>query len=150
MALLIFHYGVNMKNIEIRMIFKVIPVPIFWTEKFLEDWSGGLSAGIFCIIRPKYRDRKDEGIVTHELRHCKQFYSRFLFFSFMYLFNWKYRLNAEIEAYAEQIETYKKDPINVTWVINVLETKYKIPSGNRELIKQKLKDKCPSIKLVID
>jgi hypothetical protein len=98
-----------LKNIEFRSIFKVIPIPIFWTDKTLKDWQGGYSLGIFCVIRPKYRERNDEGIVEHELEHCRQSYAGLLIFNgLLYKFNAKHRLNAEIEAYALQARVYEK------------------------------------------
>ena len=59
-----------------RLVFRVVPVPITYTEKLPE----GIGARIpwyapVVQIRPKYRG--DEGLVQHELEHARQWWQCF-------------------------------------------------------------------------
>lgn len=90
--------------ITFRIIFGFIPVPIIWTDRFMPDWCGGKSFGVFCIIRPKYR--KDEGLIQHELTHCRQFCRTFGSHAIRYSLDEGYRLDAEVEAYRVQLSRY--------------------------------------------
>lgn len=53
-------------------IFKFLPVPIFYTHKYLQSYQDGRSLGILAIIRISTQTSKS--IHAHELEHCKQFY----------------------------------------------------------------------------
>lgn len=132
-----------MKSIEIRRIFGFIPVPIFWTERTLEDWQGGYSLGVFCVIRPKYRDRKDEGIVRHELRHCEQFYCSPLTHGVRYRLSKKYRLKCEIDSYSEQLRHYTGRVSHLQWMVTAICEKYGLTVARTEA-EQALREACSS------
>ena len=121
--------------VTFRKIFGFIPIPIFWTDRFLKDWSGGQSNGLFCIIRPKYIS--DEGIIEHELTHCKQYFRTAGIHSFLYLFNKNYRATVEVEAYAVQLSKYSDPLLRVDSVVESLFTKYDL-GMDRTILKTKL------------
>jgi hypothetical protein len=52
----------------------LLPVFVFYTDS-MSDWQGGCAAGPIIRIRPKYRDRGDEGIHLHEMEHARQWYA---------------------------------------------------------------------------
>lgn len=130
-----------MKNVEFRRVFGFIPVPIFWTEKTLKSWQGGYSVGFFCVIRPKYRDRRDEGIVEHELEHCRQFYSRFPLHGLLYRFSQEYRLKAEMAAYAVQLGRYENREANLRWMVDAMASKYDLDHTPEE-IERRFRELC--------
>ncbi|MDH5327768.1 MAG: hypothetical protein OEZ68_15750 [Gammaproteobacteria bacterium] len=63
----------------LKFIFGFIPVPVFIVHSLKHDWQAGVSYGLFVLIRQGYEH--DEGLIEHELVHCKQFY----FVSFFFL-----------------------------------------------------------------
>ena len=98
----------------------------------LPDWVGGrCNFPIFAyfglgtckiVIRPKYKD--DVGIHNHEICHATQ-YKRDWFHALKYKFSAKYRLEAELEAYTEQIKAYSYTNIGqAMWIVNALVNKY--------------------------
>lgn len=111
--------------ISFHLIHKLIPVPVFWTDRFLKEWQGGASFGIFCVIRPKYKD-KDRGILEHELTHCEQFYSLVGLHSLLYLISSDYRLIAEVEAYRKQLEYCENKEASIEWMADAIATKYNL------------------------
>ncbi|TAK45272.1 MAG: hypothetical protein EPO27_10670 [Betaproteobacteria bacterium] len=60
-----------------RRIFGFIPVPVVYTDR-LPEGVGGRAIGPLVQIRPKYRERGDEGLHQHELDHVKQFWRLWL------------------------------------------------------------------------
>lgn len=50
------------------------PAFIHYTDD-MEDWQGAYATGPVVRIRPKYRDRGDDGIHLHELEHVRQWYA---------------------------------------------------------------------------
>lgn len=110
---------------EFYTIFGFIPVPVFWTNRFLESWQGGKSKGIFCIIRRKYKGI-DNGILEHELTHCRQFYSTLFLHGFFYRFSSKYRLQSEVEAYKKQLEYYQNKEFCINWMSKAIVEKYNL------------------------
>jgi hypothetical protein len=130
-----------MTNITIRSVLGFIPVPIFWSNRMLKEWQGGVSYGFFCVIRPIYRDRNDNGIVQHELRHCYQFYTRFPLHSILYSFNRKYRLRAEMEAYAIQLTVYGGGQKDFIWMVDALYSKYNLGMERDEIL-SKFREYC--------
>lgn len=85
---------------KIRMIYGVIPVPVFYVKSL--GWAAGRSNGFFVRIVEKYKD--DKGLLEHELQHCRQFYRTFGLHGFLYKFSKKYRYNMEIECYRIQLK----------------------------------------------
>jgi len=110
---------------SIYCIFWFIPIPVFWTDKYLESWQGGKSKGLFCIIRKKYKGI-DNGILEHELTHCRQFYRTFFLHGFFYKFSPKYRLQSEIEAYKKQLEHYQDKEFSINWMAKAIVEKYNL------------------------
>jgi len=101
---------------KFKRIFKVIPVPIFYVDK-VRDMFAGVSYGMWVKIKKEYRD--DEGLLQHELTHCKQWYRTFGIhgcmciastgkFWFIKFPGWlvkrgkKWKFKAEVEAYVIQ------------------------------------------------
>ena len=101
-----------------------------YTNKLLPEWVGARAIMFLVLIRPKYRD--DKGIHEHEYTHVKQWYkwtglALLLFllaglampeywqdiasasvlstavFAMLYKFSTSFRLEAEAEAYAAQV-----------------------------------------------
>lgn len=112
---------------------------VTYDDKCLQDWQGAITKyPIFpffglgnpkIIIRPKFLE--DKGILAHELKHVEQ-YKKDWFFCFKYKYSKMYRLNSELEAYAEQIKIYKyKEITQCAWIIDALGNKYNlnIPIG---------------------
>jgi len=87
----------------IKLVYKILPVFVFYTDKFIKPQHGGISIAMFCFIRPKYKD--DEGLLQHELTHSKQFYRFPLHLFFYRLFDW-YKLKCEVEGYKVQLSYY--------------------------------------------
>jgi len=105
------------KNIKWVFIFKIIPVLVIYTNKWVS--KSGKSFGFWIHIIPKDKDKI--GILKHELKHCEQFYRTFFTHFIMYKFSKKYRYRAELEAYAEQIKYYKYTSIKqANWIVNSL------------------------------
>lgn len=119
----------------IKTIWGIIPVPVFVTDWGLGPTVGGCANSFIIRIRPKYIDRKDEGILNHELNHVKQFfmpllislsifaalwvwlgyiseYSLFIimagysFHGLMYLLVKPYKLWSEVTSYRVQAKSY--------------------------------------------
>lgn len=130
-----------MANVTVRSVLGFIPVPIFWSDRVLKGWQGGVSYGFFCIIRPKYRDRNDDGIVRHELRHCRQFYTRFPLHGLLYRFSRKYRLRAEMEAYAVQLAAYGGGQRDFNWMVDAMHSKYDLGMERTE-VSEKFREYC--------
>jgi len=57
-----------------RIAFGILPVPIVYTDE-LPEGVGGETRGPLIRIRPKYRERGDEGLHQHELTHVRQFWA---------------------------------------------------------------------------
>lgn len=88
---------------RIKFIYKIIIVPIFYTEILLPKNAAGVSRGFFVIINPKYKN--DIGLLEHELTHSRQFWKYGLIVhSLRYYFSKEYRLKCEVEAYKEQLK----------------------------------------------
>ena len=115
---------VGIIGVEWRFVFKVVPVPILWTDRFMESWMGACSRGSFVCVRPKYRG-KDEGIVQHELEHVRQFYRALTFpHTILYRFSPRYRLVCEIDAYVRQMEHYPDKRAAVKWMVDAIHSRY--------------------------
>jgi hypothetical protein len=90
----------------IKFVYKILPAFVIYTSDLPEN-KGGVANGFIVRIKPKYKS--DNGILQHELTHIKQWYRTFTFHSLLYLFNKKYRLSSEVEAYREQLKYYLDD-----------------------------------------
>ena len=103
------------------------------TDK-LKDWVGAkvkyplIPKYGTCVIlvRPKYIERGDRGIINHELVHVKQ-YSNNFFHQIKNYWSKTYRYECELEAYKEQIKEYNYTSINqAEWIIQALMEKYNL------------------------
>ena len=94
----------------IKLAYKFLPYLLFYTTN-LPDNVGGIANGFIVRIKPKYK--LDKGIHAHEEVHVKQWYKTLGFHSFLYKYSSKYRLNAEVEAYKEQLKYYLDDRTNL-------------------------------------
>jgi len=74
---------------------------IFYTNKFIPASSAACARGPVIFIRPEYRD--DKGLEAHEQVHVRQWWRTLGLHSLLYLVSKRYRLNAEVEAYREQL-----------------------------------------------
>ena len=118
--------------LKIKFIFKIIPVPIIITDNLPENFAG-LSHGLFIKIRPEYQN--DEGLIQHELTHCKQFWKYgWIGYSLLYKFSDKWRLKFEAEAYSVQL-SYCKDKSVIDILAKRLETLYSLNITHEEAIK---------------
>jgi hypothetical protein len=91
----------------IKFVYKILPVFVFYTDKFIKPQHGGISLAIFCFIRPKYKS--DEGLLQHELTHSRQFYRNPILHLCLYRFWDKYKLECEVEGYKVQLKYYPTD-----------------------------------------
>jgi len=73
-----------------------------YTDAMPSENVGGYAKAWFIRIRPRYKD--DVGILEHEKIHVWQWWRTLGFHSLFYLLSKKYRLNAEVEAYKEQLK----------------------------------------------
>ncbi len=103
--------------LKIKRIYKIIPIPIFVVpNKTLR--LDAKSYGLFILIEEE--NKNDEGLIVHELTHCKQFYRTFGLHNVLYSISKEYRFRAEYEAYTTQ---YKYD--NIKYSKNAMKTMIK-------------------------
>ena len=115
---------------KICFVHKFIPVPVFYTERFIALGAATVTAGPFCCIlmKPKYRDREDVGLLKHELRHVEQNWRSWFMHPIKYHYSDKYRLEAEAECYAVQLLEYADDrDRRRTLFIDYMLNKYRLP-----------------------
>jgi hypothetical protein len=74
---------------------------VFYTNRFIPEKFAGYTRGPVILIRPGYRN--DAGLLAHELVHVRQWYKNPAF-GWFYRFSKRFRLNAEVEAYREQLK----------------------------------------------
>lgn len=86
---------------KLAWIYKLILVPVFFTERLLGGFAGK-SYCFFCVAHPTHKH--DAGLIAHELQHCKQFYRTFGLHAILYNCSKQYRYKAEIEAYCVQLQ----------------------------------------------
>lgn len=119
---------------KLKFVFGILPVIVHYTDKVKEGFAG-TAQGPYVRIRPKYRH--DKGLLEHELMHVKQGYTglltsigiglllaQFIDFDYiletffgigvashplLYLLVTRYKLFAEVMAYAKQIQYCKTD-----------------------------------------
>ena len=107
------------------MFYKVI-----YTDTVVPSGFAGWTIGPVIFIRPKYKD--DRGLLEHEKVHVRQFMSN----PFGYcrvLWDKKYLLKTEVEAYREQLKWYDSDRSEYfAWAIA---TKYGIDITQEEALK---------------
>jgi hypothetical protein len=87
-------------GIELRWIYKIIPVPVFY-RRIMRPGFAGVSRTFFIVIKPELRNKGK--ILEHELIHCKQFYRTLGLNILLNNLSHKYRYKSELEAYGEQV-----------------------------------------------
>lgn len=106
---------------KIKFIFKFIPVPVFYCTWFMAIHAGK-SWNLFVQIHPEYKD--DEGLLEHELTHCRQFWRTLWFHALRYWLDKTYRYQAELEAYKKQLAI---TPGNAHRFAVFIATRYNLP-----------------------
>jgi len=100
-------------NFKIKTIYKIFPVLVVYTNKFLKEPFVGVSWGPIIFIRPEMRN--NEIVLEHELVHSKQFFRTFGLQALLYKISDKKKLYYELEAYA----TYIKRNPNIYGIKNI-------------------------------
>lgn len=75
---------------------------IIYTDKLVPADRAACTRGPVILIRPSYKG--DLGLLEHERVHVRQWWRTCGLHSVMYAFSKKYRYQAEIEAYREQLK----------------------------------------------
>ena len=86
---------------QIRFVYGILPALVFYT-----DWisRGGIAIGPVVLIQNKWR--LSGRVLIHELEHVRQSYRLLMLGHFLlYLLVGRYRLWAEVAAYAKQAQT---------------------------------------------
>ena len=134
--------------IQFRFVYGFLPAIILFTNKFISDRFAGYNYGIINIIRPDYQ--RDEGLITHELTHTKQFYRTLGLSEILRLFSkipclkkigYYYIFKYECEAYAEQLKKYSTKNLdkNLELFAFFVSTKYGLPDEySKTRAKQKI------------
>ena len=105
-----------------------IPKDIHVTDD-LPTWVGGkfevINFAPTIKVRQKYKN--DTGLINHEKCHARQF-GRLLFIHIVaYKYSKTYRLLSELEAYREQVKTYRYSNIDdYAWIPRALHRKYNL------------------------
>ncbi len=84
-----------------RFVYRILPVFVFYTDRFMPDPHEGCARLCFIFVRPGKRG--DTALLSHEIVHVKQFYRTFGIHGIRYRFSRQYRLCSEVEAYQEQL-----------------------------------------------
>jgi hypothetical protein len=79
---------------------------VFYTDFLIPSRFAACNRGPVIFIRPKHRN--DAGLLAHEIMHVKQWW-RNPAFGLFYRFSKQFRLEAEVEAYREQLRHYDTD-----------------------------------------
>ncbi len=88
---------------RLTWVYRVLPVLVFYTRRFL-GWRGGLTVWFIVpivLIHPRFRN--DRGLLEHELVHARQAYRIYVLDSLLYRSSAWYRYRCEIEAYQAQL-----------------------------------------------
>lgn len=76
---------------------------IVHTDRFIPPAFNGRAIGPVVLIRPEFRG--DPAVLAHEMVHVRQWWRGMLIHSLRYLWSRSYRMRAEAEAYAAQIDS---------------------------------------------
>lgn len=115
---------------EVKFIFQIIPIPIFYTSFLVKDWAAGQSVGPAIFIKPEH---KTDHILQHELVHCRQWYRTFGIHGLLYNISKKYRIKAELEAYKVQVSKQNYSTYIIKWVAKTLVGYYNIGYTREEM-----------------
>jgi len=96
-----------------RSVYRVIPVPIFYTDEMADDVGGYAWLGAVWI-RARYAN--DEGLHQHELEHVRQFWTLPIAHGLLYKFVRRYRLWSEAAAYKIQMKFTNGNGVPLTLV----------------------------------
>lgn len=83
----------------------------FYTDRFIPSRFSGYSIGPVILIRPSAK--QDVGLLEHEKTHRRQWLKTAGLHSFLYVLSKQYRLKAEAEAYAKQVEYTDSRPVDL-------------------------------------
>ena len=119
----------------IKLVYKILPAFISF-EPINIPWVGGYATANKIVISPKYTN--DKGLLDHELTHVRQWYRTFGFHSWLYKNKKKYRLNAEVEAYKEQLKSYP-DKLSYFALVLVTKPKYNLHMYTQKYVEQLLR-----------
>jgi len=108
---------------KIKFVYGILPAFIFYV-KTLGDFAAGRSNGFIIRVVEKYKD--DEGLLEHELQHCRQFYRTLGIHGLLYKFSKKYRYEAEVEAYRIQLKYCQDKKASIRKFAEFLSTKYNL------------------------
>ena len=78
-----------------------LPHLTIYSDKFVEDGMAGATRGCVIFIRPAYKH--DKPLYEHEYTHVKQWYMTLGLFGIFYKLSKRFRLWAEANAYAVQV-----------------------------------------------
>ena len=78
-----------------------------YTDRFIPTRFAALAIGPVVLIRPRYAE--DKGLLEHERVHVRQWMKCPIGFPLRYLLSRQAKLDAELEAYAEQARHYPDD-----------------------------------------
>ena len=82
----------------------------FYTDRFIPARFSAVTYGPVILIRPQCKE--DRGLLEHELTHRRQWLRTLTVHSLLYALSPSYRLRAEAEAYAKQLEYTPSKPID--------------------------------------
>lgn len=103
---------------------------VIYTNKFIPEKFAATTYGPVVLIRPKYKN--DKGLLEHEKVHVWQWVMSFGLHSLLYKFSKKYRLEAEVCAYKEQIKYYSVD--NTELFAEFIASKYDLDISKDEAV----------------
>lgn len=107
---------------------------IFYTDFGVPEGSAGCARGPLIFIRPEYRD--DVGLREHEWTHVKQWFRTLGLHSLLYLFCWRYRFNAEVEAYKVQASYYPDVMARLVRFAKFIAEDYRLPISETDALKR--------------
>lgn len=82
------------------ILYGFIPVPIFYSNRKVNEWAVGTTNFFYITIKPRYRN--DLSVLIHEVTHIKQIYRSVWTHFLLYNFHDNYRYKVELEAYSFQ------------------------------------------------
>lgn len=99
---------------KLKFVYKILPVVIFYTNKFIGKNSIGRNYGPIVVIRPE--EKNNPILERHELEHAKQCYRTLCFHSLRYHTDDRYKLRMEIEAFLTEYSNRYSKLENGLWI----------------------------------
>jgi len=109
------------------------PFSVVTYSNKVKEGSAGQATAFFVKIRPSHKG--DKGLLVHELTHVRQFYRLFVVHSLLYKLSKRYRYKSELEAYVNQIKTYKEEgqEVDILYFADRLSKMYDLPYSKEEI-----------------